>query len=121
MLHRLFLVTKQGIWSAIAMIIIVAVAGPEILISLELMALVEVIGASTFVMAYVSGFMLYVSPCLKKLVDFERHSDWFYPSLSALKTMPSMVIHCVPERLASLVFMGLVLLVTTCLCWQQLI
>ena len=121
MLHRLFSKTKQGVWSAIAMIIIVGVAGPEVLISLELMALVEVIGASTFVMAYVSGVNLYLSTWFKKLADFERYSDWFYPSLSALKTMPSVVIHCVPERLTSLVFMGLVLLTTIVLCWQQLI
>ena len=120
MLHRLFSVARQGAWSAIAMLIIVAVAGPEVLISLELMALAEMVGASTFVMAYVSGFMLYVSPCLKKLVDFERHSDWFYPSWTALKTMPSLVIHCLPERLTALSFMGMVLSATVVLCWQQL-
>ena len=89
------------------MMIIVAVAGPEVLISLELMALVEVIGASTFVMAYVSGVNLYVSTLFKKLANFERYSDWFYPSLSALKTMPSAVIHCIPERLTTLCFISL--------------
>ena len=87
--------------------IIVAVAGPEVLISLELMALVEVIGASTFVMAYVSGFNFYLSTWFKKLANFERYSDWFYPSLSALKTMPSAVIHCIPERLTTLCFISL--------------
>ncbi|MBE0365627.1 hypothetical protein PULV_b0242 [Pseudoalteromonas ulvae UL12] len=50
--------------------IIVAVARPEVLISLELMALIEVIGASTFVMAYVSGVNLYLSTWFKKLADF---------------------------------------------------
>jgi hypothetical protein len=66
------------------MMIIVAVAESEVLISLELMALVEVIGESTFVIAYVSAVNLYLSTWLKKLADFGRSSDWFYPSLSAL-------------------------------------
>jgi cytochrome b subunit of formate dehydrogenase len=37
------------------------VAGPEILISMELMGLVELLGASTFVLMYVSGLKLFLA------------------------------------------------------------
>jgi len=54
---------KSSTWYALAIILIFLIAGPEIYISLELISLMELMGASTFVIAYFSGIRAY----LKKL------------------------------------------------------
>jgi hypothetical protein len=43
-------ITSKGIWYFLAVLITSWVAGPEILISMQLMGLVGLLGASTFVL-----------------------------------------------------------------------
>jgi len=52
---------SKGVWHALALILVMLLAGPEIVVSIELMAMVEVLGASTFVLMYLSGIKLFFS------------------------------------------------------------
>ena len=54
-------IMSKGIWYTLAIIVVAFAAGPEILISMELMVLVEFLGTSTFVLMYVSGLKLFLS------------------------------------------------------------
>lgn len=101
---------SNGIWSGLAAIIVLLMAGPEIAISIELFALVEVLGPSTFVLAYIAGFKLYLYKPYSLLKRFEKHSCFFVPSLACLKKMPSLIIHAVPERVATLAFCSILML-----------
>jgi hypothetical protein len=96
----------QSIWSMAAILIVMIVAGPEIMISMELMALVEVLGASTFVIAYFSGVLLYFEKPLNFIKKFESHSYLFIPTKTQFKEMPSLIIHAIPERIFTIVFLG---------------
>ena len=68
---------SKGIWYILATLIAALVAGPEILISMELMVMVELCGASTFVLMYVSGLKLFLSQACNKLKEFESRSIFF--------------------------------------------
>ena len=83
-------------------------AGPELIVSIEMMALVEVLGASTFVMMYFAGFKLFLSKMWDKYKSFENYSIFFIPTISVLKQMPSMIIHAIPERTTVALFLGMV-------------
>lgn len=100
---------KKGLWYSLAMAIALLMAGPEILVGMELMALIEVLGASTFVLMYFNGLKLYLSKVLKHYRNFECYSIVFPPSLSSIKQMPSMLIHAFPERTIAIVFFGCLL------------
>lgn len=73
------------------------VAGPEVMMSIELMAMVELQGASTFVLMSASGLKLFFANIMVNYKKFERYSIFFVPCLSVLKQMPSLVIHVIPE------------------------
>ena len=98
--------SSKGIWYLLGALIAALVAGPEIIISMELMVLVEFLGASTFVLMYVTGLKLYLSNLLNKLNKFESGSFFFIPSLDTLKKMPALAIHAMPERTTSIGFVG---------------
>ena len=102
--HRL----SQGVWKLLALLIVMAIAGPEIIISMELMATVEVLGASTFVVAYLSGWKLWFKQVIGKYKEFESYSCLFIPTRNELKQMPSLIIHAIPERTLSLCFLGMI-------------
>ena len=91
-------ITSKGVWYLLAALIAACVAGPEIIISMELMVLVELLGASTFVLAYISGFKLFILNLFNGLKKFESRSIFFIPSLDTLKQMPVLAIHTIPER-----------------------
>jgi len=91
-------ITSKGIWYLLAALIAACVAGPEIIISMELMVLVELLGASTFVLVYISGFKLFILNLFSGLKKFESNSIFFIPSLDALQQMPVLAIHAIPER-----------------------
>jgi len=95
---------SKGIWYLLATLIASIVAGPEILISIELMGLIELFGASTFVLMYVSGLKLFFSNGFNKFKKFESLSIFFIPSLDTLQKMPTLAIHAIPERTANLCF-----------------
>lgn len=50
---------KNGSWYTLALIIIFIVAGPEAYIGLELFSLLELLGASTFALAYLLMFKMF--------------------------------------------------------------
>ena len=109
MFERLKKTMSKGIWHSLAVIIVMLIAGPEIMVSMELMAMVELLGASTFVLMYVSGLKLFFTKVLLKYKKFERHSVLFIPSLSNLKQMPSLALHAIPERTFSICFFGFII------------
>jgi hypothetical protein len=96
-------------------------AGPEILVSMELMAMVEVLGASTFVLIYFSGLKLIISNVWNKYKNFERYSVFFFPTLPVLKQMPSMIIHAIPERTLTGTFLAVVTVTASIFYFQTLI
>jgi len=104
---------SKGIWYSLAMLIVVLMAGPEVLISMELMALVEVLGASTFVLAYLAGLRLFFVDIMKKYCKFESHSNFFIPTLNTIRQMPALLIHALPERTITICFFGSIFLVMT--------
>lgn len=105
---------SKGIWHSLAIIIVVLIAGPEIMMTMELMALVELLGASTFVLMYFSGLKLFILKFSQKYQRFERHSVLFIPSLSTLKKMPSLACHAIPERTCSICFFGFIIVSMLC-------
>ena len=99
---------SKGFWSTLATIIVLMVAGPEIMLGMELMAMVELLGASTFVLAYFYGFKLWLEKAGQSLRKFESHSVFFIPTLNTLKQMPEMILHAVPERILVMSFLAFV-------------
>ena len=97
---------SKGGWHSLAVIIVMLIAGPEIMMSMELMAMVELLGASTFVLMYVSGLRLVFSKAINKFKKFESYSIFFIPSFDAIKQMPLLAIHAIPERSAAICFFG---------------
>ncbi|GEK54333.1 hypothetical protein [Pseudoalteromonas espejiana] len=102
---------SKGIWHSIAVIIVLLVAGPEFMVSMELLAMVEMLGASTFVLMYVSGLKLFFAKLLVKYRHFERHSILIIPTIENLRQMPSLVFHAIPER--TFIVCYLVLIITS--------
>jgi len=94
MLNKLKGYASKGLWRSLAIIIVVFVAGPEILISMELMALVEAMGASSFVLMYFSGLRLACKNTLNKLSKFEYDFLFLY--------------HTIPHRLCAISFLTLI-------------
>lgn len=112
MLTKIRALLSKGIWQILAMLLVMVIAGPELLLSMELMALIEVLGASTFVLMYLSGIKLLLDKAMTKFQQFEQYSIWFIPSYQSLKQMPELVLHVIPERtlmmsLASIVALGM--------------
>jgi hypothetical protein len=97
---------SKGIWYTLAVIVVSFAAGPEILISMELMVLVEFLGASTFVLMYVSGLKLFLAkafssffkpvlfPIYKKLQSLDPY--FFIPSYNHVKKFPALLCHSIP-------------------------
>jgi hypothetical protein len=99
-------ITSIGIWYFLAVLITSLVAGPEILISMELMGLVELLGASTFVLMYVSGLKLFLAkafnsffkpvifPIYKKIQQLDPY--FFIATLTNFKKFPALICHSIP-------------------------
>lgn len=110
----------KGFWSSLAMLIVIVMAGPAIVIGMELMALVEVMGASTFVLAYLAGLKLYLEKPVKAMKKFESYGFFFVPTSKILKQMPSMAIHALPERTLVMTYLGSVLVCILLLSFELL-
>ncbi|MDY6889161.1 MAG: hypothetical protein SVV88_16190 [Pseudomonadota bacterium] len=98
MFDRIKIAMSKGVWHALALILVILLAGPEIMVSIELMAMLEVLGASTFVLMYLSGIKLFISKVWDKYKNFEKHSVFFFPTFPVFKKMPSLIVHSIPER-----------------------
>ena len=113
-------IMSKGILYTLAVIVVAFAAGPEILISMELMVLVEFLGASTFVLMYVSGLKLFLAqafnsffkpvlfPIYKKVQQLDPY--FFVPSYNNVKKFPALLCHSIP---------GFMLLMVGSLCLNQ--
>lgn len=105
---------KQFSWYSLAMMIVFVFAGPEILVAMELTLMVEVMGASTFCMFFLSAIKAFFEPYLKKLKPyFERFTQFEGQSFFVLeykqyKQMPSMLVHAVPANTFLLGFLSMI-------------
>jgi hypothetical protein len=99
---------SKGIWHSLAIIIVFLMAGPEIMMGMEVMALIEVLGASTFVLMYLTGVKLFLLKVWKQYQKFECHSAFFVPPLVIFKQMPSLIVHAIPERTVVIFFFGFI-------------
>lgn len=111
LVNKLINKCSKGLWHALAMLIVFIIAGPEILISMELIAIIEVLGASTFVIAYLSGLRLYLEKPLGwlmipilKYAEYESNPYFFIPRFEHVKLMPSLLVHAIPEKMVLLMF-----------------
>jgi hypothetical protein len=118
MFKQLKRVISGGFWQLLAMLIVLAVAGPEIMISMELMTIVELLGASSFVIAYLSGCKLFIKKHVDKLARFESHSFFFIPPIHILKQMPSIALHAIPERIFVISFLSFIVFGIGLLYWN---
>ncbi|MDO6427516.1 hypothetical protein Q4489_10845 [Thalassotalea sp. 1_MG-2023] len=106
------LVVSKGIWKALAFLIVLLIAGPELMIGMELIALIEVLGASTFVIAYYASIKVLLTNLKNKYLSFERYTVLFIPSWQQFRQMPSLCLHAIPHRtviisLFSTVYLGM--------------
>jgi hypothetical protein len=109
MIEAIKKIISKGFLHFAALIIVAVVAGPELLISMQLMGMIEVLGVSAFVGMYLSGFKLFMASAKSRYRRFESHSISFVPTFDALKKMPSLAMHLIPERSAIISFICLVL------------
>ena len=85
-------------WQLLAFAIVVIVAGPEVFVYVEGMALIELIGAATFVLMYVVGFKLYFYNAWSAFLGFENRYHFFLPSISMAKENPGFLYYAIPWR-----------------------
>lgn len=85
-------------WRLLAVAIVVLVAGPEVLIYAEGMAILELIGAATFVFMYVVGFKLYFYNAWNAFYRFENRYHFFLPSFSIVRESPGLLYYAIPRR-----------------------
>lgn len=95
---------KGGSIHLLACILVMLLAGPEIILAMELSALVEVMGASTFLLMLWYAFLAYIEPAVKKFKEFEG-VQFFVPRLDDIISYPALVIHAVPGRSIALLFL----------------
>lgn len=85
-------------WRLLAVAIVAVVAGPEVLIYAEGMAILELIGAATFVFMYVVGFKLYFYNAWNAFYGFENRYHFFLPSYSIVRESPGLLYYAIPRR-----------------------
>ena len=85
-------------WRLLAVIIILFMAGPEIFIYAEGMAIMEVLGGTLFVFMYVVGFKLFFRDLWEKFFNFENRYHFFLPSLSLIRESPGLLYYAIPRR-----------------------
>jgi hypothetical protein len=95
---------KGGSIHILTCLLVVLLAGPEIVMAMELSALMEVMGASTFLLMHWYAFLAYIEPAAKKFKEFEG-VQFFVPRLDDITSYPALVIHAVPGRSIALLFL----------------
>lgn len=95
---------KGGSIHLLACILVMLLAGPEIILLMELSSLMEVIGASTFLLMHWYAFLAHIEPAVKRFKEFEG-VQFFVPRLDDIITDPVLVIHAIPARSLALLFL----------------
>ncbi|TMO27468.1 hypothetical protein CWC28_11245 [Pseudoalteromonas sp. S4492] len=86
------------LYRLIALVLLILIAGPELMMVYELMALLEFLGPSTFVLIHLAGIKLYLLRLKNAFMNFEKHSLCNRPKASHIIAMPALIIHYLPER-----------------------
>lgn len=95
---------KGGSTHLLACLLVIVLAGPEIILAMELNALIELVGASTFLLMHWCAFLAYVEPVFKKFREFEGE-QFFIPRLGDIISYPALVIHAILGRSLGLLFL----------------
>ncbi|RZD22649.1 hypothetical protein [Pseudoalteromonas sp. MEBiC 03485] len=111
MFNKIRQLFANKLYKTIALVLVILIAGPELMMGYELMALLEFLGPSTFVLIHLAGLMLYLERLKNAFMNFEKHSLCYRPMTSHIIEMPALIIHFLPER--SLV-LGSISLVSIC-------
>lgn len=88
----------------LACFLVLALAGPEIIVAMELSALMEAVGASTFLLMHWYAVRVYFEPALKKFKAFEG-GNFFIPRLDDVASYPYLLMHALPDRSLSLLLL----------------
>lgn len=83
----------------VAVLVIILLAGPEFGVGLELLAILDVMGAELFLLSFVIGFRaLPIWGVFRLVIDaFEKIDPYFFiPSGMQIRSCPGMVAHALP-------------------------
>ena len=108
MFNKIKQLFANQLYRLIALVLLILIAGPELMMGYELMALLEFLGPSTFVLIHLAGIKLYLVRLKNAFMNFERHSLCYRPKASHIITMPALIIHYLPERSIVLGFISLI-------------
>jgi len=108
MINKIKQLFANKVYRSIALVLVILIAGPELMMGYELMALLEFLGPSTFVLIHLAGIKLYMVRLKNAFMNFEKHSLCYRPKASHIITMPALVIHYLPERSIVMGFLSLV-------------
>jgi len=81
-----------------AVLLIVAMAGPEVGLGAEMFALLDGLGAELFLLCFVVGLRLYLRILLAWVRLFLERIDpyFFVPSHKQIAVCPGIVVHAIP-------------------------
>ena len=91
--------SRNLILRILAILIIVAVAGPEMGFGLEAFAVLDILGAELFFLSFFVGIrLLPIATVTRPFRNWiERHDSYFFiPKISQIKECPGIVFHAVP-------------------------
>jgi hypothetical protein len=98
---------KRRILRAVVVVLIVIAAGPEILIGLELVAMVDLLGVELFLSVMFGGVLWRITAVLGVINRFFERLDpfFFIPSRQQVVTYPGILVHAVPFLVTGCVFL----------------
>ena len=108
MFNKIKKLFANKLYRSIALVLVILIAGPELMMGYELMALLEFLGPSTFVLIHLAGVKLYLIKLKNAFMSFEKHSLCYRPKASHIIAMPALIIHYLPEHSIVLGFLSLI-------------
>lgn len=110
MLDKLQKYISGEAWKLFATMLIILIAGPEILLSMELIAFVNIIGADIFViLTFTSFFTFCIKPILQKVITFEENTNFCIPPMNMVNENPACLLFLIPHRTLFYAFIFLIL------------
>ncbi|MDC0598478.1 hypothetical protein OAP18_01345 [Gammaproteobacteria bacterium] len=120
MFNKLLNKLLKGILGIFAIFIVMVLAGSDMIIVMELTALMEFLGAESFILMYASGLFLYLRVIktglqwvLKKIEKIEKHSWFCIPSKKVLSEYPPCIWFVIPTSTCLWLFIALIFLPLT--------
>jgi len=95
---------RKFIWRAIALALVIAIAGPEMGLGLEAFAVLQLLGVEMVLLSFLVGLRLlpiwHVMVPIRRWI--EKRDPYFYlPNGSQIKSCPGIVCHAVPGLIAT--------------------